>query len=313
MAVQERNRPDPAQLATGLGWFSLGLGVAELTAPRGLARLIGVRPSEQTDAVLRGYGAQKVATGLAILAQPEESRWLWARVAGDALDLGTLGAAMGSGDTDRGRAAFATAAVLGVTALDVFCAQRLRGHVAAPDYEARHRVRVEQVTTINKPIEEVYRFWRNFQNFPRFMRHIESVDLLGASRSRWRAKAPAGMTVQWEAEMVQDRENEWIAWQSVAGSQIENRGSVRFQPAPGARGTEVRVQLEYLPPAGALGRRIAWLFGEEPDQQVKDDLHRFKQLMETGEIPLSDGPAMWRPAQPARNPEQLRSLAGVQR
>src|SRR5688572_4004661 len=104
-----------------------------------------------------------------------------------------------------------------------------------------------------------------------------------------------------------------IAWRSLPGSQIENSGSVRFQRAPGARGTEVRVQLDYQPPAGALGRGIAWLFGEEPEQQVKDDLHRFKQLLETGEIPLSDGPAMWRPAQPARNPDRIRSIAGVQR
>ena len=313
MADYDRKGRDPAQLATGLGWFSLALGVAELTSPGGLARLIGVRPTEQTDAVLRGYGAREIATGLAILAQPERSRWLWARVAGDALDLGTLGAAMGRDETDRSRAGFATAAVLGVTALDVLCARQLARH-DVPAQPGRHRhVQVERVATINKPIEEVYRFWRNVENFPRFMRHLESVELLGGNRSRWRAHAPAGMTVQWEAELLQDRENEWIAWRSVEGSQIENSGSVRFQRAPGARGTEVRVQLEYHPPAGAIGRTVAWLFGEEPDQQIKADLHRFKQLMETGEIPLSDGPAMWRPAQPARNPEELRSLAGVQR
>src|SRR5688500_15471077 len=120
------------------------------------------------------------------------------------------------------------------------------------------------------------------------MRHLESVEILGAKRSRWRAKAPAGMTVEWEAETLQDRENEWIAWRSLPGSQIETSGPVRFERAPGARGTEVRVQLAYQPPAGALGRGIAWLFGEEPEPQVKDDLHRFKQLLETGEIPLSD-------------------------
>jgi uncharacterized membrane protein len=174
------------------------------------------------------------------------------------------------------------------------------------------RVRVERVTTVNKPVHEVYEFWREFQNFPRFMRHLESVEVLGDRRSRWRAKAPAGQTVEWEAEMLEDRQDEWIAWRSLPGSQVENSGSVRFSPAPGARGTEVRVQLQYSPPAGRVGRGIAWLFGEEPEQQIHDDLHRFKQLMETGEIPLSDGPSLWRPAQPARDPEEIRRLAGVQ-
>ena len=137
-----------------------------------------------------------------------------------------------------------------------------------------------------------------------------SARSMRARLARIGAKAPAGMTVEWEAEILEDREDEWIAWRSLPGSTIENSGSVRFSPAPGARGTEVRVQLQYNPPAGTLGRGIAWLFGEEPDQQIHDDLHRFKQLMETGEIPLSDGPSMWRAAQPG-DPDRIRSLAGV--
>lgn len=173
-------------------------------------------------------------------------------------------------------------------------------------------VRVERVTTINRPVHEVYDFWKRFENFPRFMRHLVSVESLPNGRSRWRAKAPAGMTVAWEAELVEDRHGEWIAWRSVKGSGIQNSGSVRFSPAPGARGTEVRVQLQYSPPAGSVGRGIAWLFGEEPDQQIHHDLHRFKQLMETGEIPLSDGPSLWRPARPT-SPDTIRALAGVRR
>jgi uncharacterized membrane protein len=129
--------------------------------------------------------------------------------------------------------------------------------------------------------------------------------------SHWCAVGPAGMRVEWDAEIVADTENELIAWRSLEGSDVQNSGSVRFSRAPGARGTEVRVQLQYTPPAGALGRSVAWLFGEEPDQQVHEDLHRFKQLMETGEIPLSEGPGLWRAAQPPADPEQVRSLAGV--
>ena len=196
-----------------------------------------------------------------------------------------------------------------------FAVRKLMEHDDDDTVVGRRRsgtVRVERVATINKPVHEVYEFWRQFQNFPRFMRHLESVEVLGERRSRWRAKAPAGRTVEWEAEMVEDREDEWIAWRSLPGSQVENSGSVRFSPAPGARGTEVRVQLQYSPPAGRLGQGIAWLFGEAPEQQIHDDLHRFKQLMETGEIPLSDGPSLWRPAQPARDPQEIRNLAGVQ-
>jgi uncharacterized membrane protein len=305
------------RLALGLGWFSIALGVAEVAAPGRVAQLIGIRPTDETDRVLRGYGAREIGVGLAILAQPEEARWLWARVAGDVLDMGTLGAAMAADGTDRNRALAATLAVAGVTALDAVVARRLHGNgidhdVRVPARRPRnHHVRVEKTVTINRPVEAVYRFWRNVENFPRFMRHLTSVQDLGNGRSRWKAKAPAWMTVTWDAEILQERENEWIAWRSVEGSQVENSGSVRFQPAPGARGTEVRVQLEYHPPAGTFGRVIAYLFGEDPEQQVTDDLRRFKQLVETGEIPISEGPALWRAAQPAKNPEKLRKLAGV--
>jgi uncharacterized membrane protein len=305
------------RLALGLGWFSLALGAAEIAAPGAVARLIGIRPTDETDKILRGYGAREVGVGLAILARPDQARWLWARVAGDVLDMGTLGAAMAADGTDRTRALAATLAVAGVTALDAVVAQRL----GAPDVDhdlataasrpRNHHVRVEKTVTINRPVEAVYRFWRNFENFPRFMRHVASVEELGNGRSRWKAKAPAGLTVKWDAEILQERENEWIAWRSVEGSQVENSGSVRFQPAPGARGTEVRVQLEYHPPAGTVGRVLAYLFGEEPEQQVKDDLRRFKQLVETGEIPISDGPALWRAAQPMKDPDKLRKLVGV--
>jgi uncharacterized membrane protein len=172
-------------------------------------------------------------------------------------------------------------------------------------------VRVEQVTTINRPIDEVYTFWRNFENFPRFMRHLESVQQLSGPLSRWRAKGPAGMTVEWEAEMLEEREHEWIAWRSLEGADVQNSGSVRFQRAPGARGTEVRVQLQYNPPAGALGKGIAWLFGEEPSQQIHEDLHRMKGLLETGSVPLSEGPGLWRAARPASDPREIKDLAGV--
>lgn len=296
------------QLALGLGWFSVGLGLAELLAPRAVAQAIGM--PNASPSVLRAFGAREIGAGLAILSEPDRAAWLWSRVGGDAVDLSYLASGLNE-ENDSTRVGIAMAAVMGVTALDVMCATRLRQEASERTAPREDRaVRIERVTTINKPVHEVYQFWRQFENFPRFMRHLDSVETIGDRRTRWRAKAPAGMTVQWEAETLEDREDEWIAWRSLPGSTIENSGSVRFSPAPGARGTEVRVQLQYSPPAGTVGRGIAWLFGREPDQQIHEDLHRFKQLMETGEIPLSDGPSLSRPARPG-DPEKIRSLAGV--
>ena len=311
-------RSSAETLALGLGCFSIGLGLAEVLAPRALARITGM--PDASDATLRAFGAREIGNGIAILVQPDRAAWLWARTGGDAIDISYLVGALNSEHGDKQRVAGALAAVLGVTALDILCARQLASTEAdedrgasAPRRASRRGVKVERVTTINRPVSEVYSFWRRFENLPRFMRHLASVESIGGNRSRWRARGPAGVTVEWEAELLQDRPDEWIAWRSLPGARVENSGSVRFSRAPGARGTEVRVQLQYVPPAGTLGRTIARLFGEEPEQQVHEDLHRFKQLMETGEIPLSDGPSLWRAAQPPADPDQLRSMVGVAR
>lgn len=144
------------------------------------------------------------------------------------------------------------------------------------------------VVTINKPADALYRYWHDFTNLPRFMHHLEEVRELGGGRSHWRAKAPLGQSVEWDATIVNDVENELIAWQSVDDAQIANAGSVRFTPAPGDRGTEVRVTLSYEPPAGKAGVVVAEILGEEPGRQVSDDLRRFKQLMEAGELPTNN-------------------------
>lgn len=149
-------------------------------------------------------------------------------------------------------------------------------------------VRVEKTVTINKSAEELYRFWRNFENLPRFMDHLESVQVKDDTHSHWKAKAPAGKSVEWDAVIISDITNEKIAWQST-DAQIANAGSVRFRGAPGGRGTEVTVNLEYDPPAGKAGMLIAKMFGEEPTQQVQDALRHFKAVMEAGEIATTDG------------------------
>ena len=164
-----------------------------------------------------------------------------------------LCAALNSDDSDRTKVGMATAAVIGVTALDVLNAQQLSNQ------SSEGIVRVKSITINRKP-EEFYHFWRNFENLSRFMNHLESVHVMDERRSHWVAKAPAGMKVEWDAEITEDRPNELIAWRSLEGADVENSGSVRFAPAPG----------------GAIGAGIAKLFGEEPEQQIKGDLRRDK-------------------------------------
>lgn len=150
-------------------------------------------------------------------------------------------------------------------------------------------IRVEKTVTINRSAPELYTFWRDFQNLPRFMRHLQSVTVQDDRRSHWVAKIPLGNTVEWDAEIVTDEPNHLIAWQSAPGADVENSGFVRFQPATGNRGTEVKVVMEYTPPGGTLTATLAKLFGEEPEQQIGDELNRFKQLMEAGEIATIEG------------------------
>ena len=150
-------------------------------------------------------------------------------------------------------------------------------------------IKVEKSFTIGKPASELFAFWRNFENLPRFMGHLESVTVQDNTHSHWVAKAPFGKTVEWDAEIINEIPDELIAWRSTDNADIPNTGSVSFKTAPAGRGTILKVNLEYNPPAGTLGAFVARLFGEEPAQQVADDLRRFKSLMEAGEIPTVEG------------------------
>ena len=144
-------------------------------------------------------------------------------------------------------------------------------------------IRVDKSITISRPRAEVYRFWRNLENLPRFMRHLEAVTEIDNTHSHWTAKAPAGRTVEWEAEIINEKENQLIGWQSMEHAMVENAGSVHFEDAPDGQGTVVSIELQYNPPGGSVGAALARLFGEEPGQQIGEDLERFRQLMENGE------------------------------
>jgi uncharacterized membrane protein len=147
-------------------------------------------------------------------------------------------------------------------------------------------IKVEKSVVVNRPVHELYRFWRNFENLPRFMDHLEAVRVIDETRSHWVAKGPAGTKVDWDAVIHNEIENELIAWRSLPGADVNNAGSVHFNEAAGGGGTEVRVILSYEPPAGKVGAAVAKLLGEDPSKQLEDDLRRFKQVMEA-EIPGS--------------------------
>jgi uncharacterized membrane protein len=149
-------------------------------------------------------------------------------------------------------------------------------------------VLVEEAVTINRSPEELYAFWRNFEQLPRFMDHLVSIRQLDQRRSHWVARAPAGRTVEWDAEIVNEIPNELIGWRTLDGADVVSAGSVRFKPAA-RHGTEVHVRMQYEPPAGKAGAAVAWLVGLEPSQTIQEDLRRFKQLMEAGEIPTTKG------------------------
>jgi uncharacterized membrane protein len=152
-------------------------------------------------------------------------------------------------------------------------------------------IHVVETFLINKQPDELYAFWRELENLPTIMTHLKSVKRLDDRRSHWIAKAPSlvGGEVEWDAETVADEPNSRLQWRSLPGAIVAHQGSVQFTRAPGDRGTAVRVALDYAPPGGQIGRWAAKLFGEEPEQQIREDLRNFKRIMETGEIPTIAG------------------------
>jgi uncharacterized membrane protein len=150
-------------------------------------------------------------------------------------------------------------------------------------------IHVHKTMTINKSAEKLYHFWHDFENLPHFTKHLQEVSVHDSKRSHWVTTGPLDTRIEWDAEIIQDRENELITWTSVEGADFENSGFVEFKPLSYDRGTTVTVGIKYDLPTGAVGDAIATLFGESPEQQIGDDLRRFKMLMETGEIATTEG------------------------
>ena len=268
-----------------LGLASAGLGAPLLWRTDEVAKWAGVDDMPAAPAVIKAIGAREMASAGLCLVGPSGS--IWTRVAGDAMDAGLLAYALQSRKGDRwARTTTALAAVLGVTAIDLVAATR-----TARKQHGQGRpgpLELKASTTVNKTPEEVYAYWRDFENLPSFMLHLRKVSANGDGRSTWEVNAPVLRKVKWEAELTGDEPGRRISWKSLPGSTVDNSGTVHCAPAPGDRGTEVSVVLHYDVPGGRAGRVAAKLLGEEPEQQVRDDLRRFKQVMETGDLVRSD-------------------------
>ena len=274
-------------LARALGIFSLGLGVTQLVAPRALGRMIGVG---EHPGLMRGLGMREITSGVGILSNERTAEWLWSRVAGDVMDLALLSRALDDEEGDRRRVFGAAAAVAGALLIDAYAAQRMtRRSAQGAESGSQPGIRIQHAITINRPAQELYDFWRDFSNLPQIMDHLESVEVLDGNRSHWKVKGPAGSSVEWDAEIIDDRPGELISWRSLEGADVDNAGTVRFIPMPGDRGTVVKIDLSYDPPAGRVGAAVAKLFRRGPEQEIRSDLRPFKQLMETGEITTTRG------------------------
>lgn len=273
------------QLAQQLGWLSIGLGLVEIVAPRQVTEFLGLDSRGQR--LVRACGVREIASGLGLLSQRQPAAWAWSRIAGDIMDVAALSAAFTLPSASRERIAAATAIVAGVTALDWLCVQQLNGQP-----EKLLQGEAQPVTTsivVNRSPEEVYQFWRDFHNLSQFMSHVISVRMLNEKDSHWVVEAPVGRTIEWDAEITDDQPNELLAWRTLEHAGVKHSGTVQFRRAPGGRGTVVNVQMQYHPPGGVMGSTLASLLGKEPGQQIREDLRRLKQVLETGEIVRSEG------------------------
>jgi uncharacterized membrane protein len=216
---------------------------------------------------------------------------------------GTLLAALGGDLIYRGTTGYLPL----YRALGIAPPEEFLGRSASIPYQ--YGIRVDKSITIDKPVEEVYAFWRNLENLPKFMQHVHSVTALDNKRSHWISRAPGGKIVEWDAEINNEQPNELIGWRSIPGSDVDSAGSVHFKPAPGGRGTEVHLELQYIPPGGVFAMALARLMGENPADQIKEDLRRLKQLLETGEIATTEGQPNGKQAILRREPARARQAA----
>jgi uncharacterized membrane protein len=260
----------PAKIARGLGWFSVGIGIAQILAPRLVSRIAGL---PLPPALTVACGVRELVCGIGILTQEQVRPWMQARVAGDALDLAAFGAALLVPGADRPRIAVSTAVVAGVTALDLHCSREL-----AKDRRRPAPRQLSVSVNVERSPAELYRFWRDLTNLPRVMPRIESIQVLDDAHSHWVMRTAEGERIEWDSELIDDVADERLAWRSVDGSAVFDAGSVQFVRA--AAGTEVKIDLLYQPPADSFGGAVWMLFGMDPAAEGRLDSDALKRVME---------------------------------
>ncbi|MBV8879867.1 MAG: SRPBCC domain-containing protein [Planctomycetaceae bacterium] len=264
------------QLGLGLGLFSIGLGMAEIFAPRVVARMIGVRENRP---VIRAVGVREVVNGIGLLVAPNAPALRWARVAGDIMDLALLGSSFSRRSRDREKTATAAVAVLGVTAVDL--AAGASGERSDGRSTKEGRGPIKAIVTVNQTPEVCYQAWSDPAVLERVVADIESIRPIGDGKTRWTMRCE-GETAEWDSEYTEQVPSERLAWKSHQGGKIKSRGIVTFDPAPGGRGTVVRLEMN-TPNSGHLSGKM---FGKVKAQR---DLLRFKQYVELGFIPSNEG------------------------
>lgn len=312
-----------ADRLTGLS--ALAIGATHLARPQQIAQLAGLDDPLAPN-LIRASGGAELVIAAGLLTRPRPSGWKWAKVGHDVVDLSLLAflawrsgdgrrwipLPWGSSDADRRRQAIAAGVLAATAAVDVFAAVRATGRARTiaesvtdarafeppePEPDAPHatdsgRESARQAVasiTIRRPVSEVYAAWRELPRLPEFMTHLQSVARRDDGTTHWRAAGPLGIAAEWDAELVVEEPDRRIQWRSTPDSRVRSNGAVAFRPAPGDQGTEITVKLEFSPPFGRAGAALAALFGEHPQAQVEDDLRRFKQALETGEVLRSDG------------------------
>ncbi len=286
-----RSQGRAGALARGLGWFSIGLGIAEIVAPHAITRALGLRRQE---GLMRAYGLREIGTGVGILMAEDPAPWIWGRVGGDALDLATVAGGLGS--SKRGRALLALVALGGVTAVDVACGRQLGqarertdsdGRVAGAPGDAPE---AERSITIGKAAQELYERWRHPGTLAQVMAPFAAVRAAEGGTMQWQVAGPLGHSLDWETETAGDQPGVATGWRSLPGARVPSEGSIRFRPATGGRGTVATLRVRFDPPGGLIGDAAAKLLGGLVPATIADTaLRRFKSLVETGEIPTTEG------------------------
>jgi len=276
------------RIGDALGWLSLGLGLAALLAPRAICRATGLA---QRPTLLRAVGVRELTSGIALLTQKRRTTWLWARVLGDAMDLTLLGAAALHPDTRRrGRALGSLAVVAPIAAIDLAASlQQSSRDNQRLAVTGGHEAFVEQVLVVNKSPRDCYDFWRDLTNLPRFIPALQSVAVQDDRTSHWVLQLPGGVKLEWDCDITADDVGERIVWHSREGAPVKHAGAIRFRPAPGGRGCTVRLIMRYEPPLGRASVGVAKLLGHDLNAESRENLRRFKQLIETGEVPTTRG------------------------